>query len=320
MAEETFRVELDAYEGPLDLLLYLIQKEEVDVHDIPVARILEKYLEVLRNTETLDLDRAGEFLVMASTLMAIKSAMLLPGEEIDTGEAIDPREDLVRQLIEYRAVKDAGEDLRDRRAEAALKFPRGRAPLPELPEEERPEPPGVREATLFDIFAAFHRLLLETDSEQTRHILYDDVPQERHMERVLELVESSAGEVDLGRLLGQRRDRLFVLGTFLAVLELMKEQRLLVVHDGTADAIRVVSRESDAGRTVLEAIASRAVQSAVAGERPAPKRRPPWKKKGDPEAAESPEVTDATVEPEAEAGPPAPESGNPGPTDSTGTA
>ena len=117
----------------------------------------------------LDLDRAGEFLVMASTLLAIKSAMLLPTEDPDLGEILDPREELVRQIIEYRRVKEEGALLRGLQEEASLRWPRGRGPIPEAPPEEGAEPPGVREATLYDVFAAFHRLLRETlDAREVR--------------------------------------------------------------------------------------------------------------------------------------------------------
>jgi len=275
-AEEEFRVELEAFSGPMDLLLYLVQKEEVDVHDIPVARILERYLEVLRTTEVLDLDRAGEFLVMASTLLAVKSAMLLPGGDPGLGEVLDPREDLVRQILEYRRAKEAGRDLETLREEAALRWPRGRAPLPDLPAEDVPEPPGVREATLYDVFAAFHRLLRETRSDEPRRIHYDEVPMEQHVERILGAVETGGGRAALGALLGERRDRPFVLGTFLAILELMKEGRLLAVQEGTA--IEVVLPASEAGRAVLEAVQARARRNEAETPEGRPRRRPPWRK------------------------------------------
>lgn len=282
MADEDFRVELDAYSGPMDLLLYLIQKEEVDVHDIPVARILEKYLQVLRTTPVLDLDRAGEFLVMASTLLAVKSALLLPNEDPVLGELVDPREDLVRQIIEYRRVKEAGGLLRDMQAEAALRWPRGRAPLPELPEEDRPEPQGVREATLYDIFATFHRLLRETESEEPRRIRYDEVPMEIHVDRILGAIGTGGGSAGLEGLLGDRRDRAFVLGTFLAILELMKEGRILAIQADAGADIRVVLQESDAGRAAKEAIAARARRHEAETPEGKPAKRPPWKKDAPP--------------------------------------
>jgi len=291
VADEGWRVELGAYEGPMDLLLYLIQKEEVDVHDIPVARILEKYLEVLRASPVLDLDRAGEFLVMASTLMALKSAMLLPGGDAEVEALVDPREELVRQLIEYRRVKAAGEDLRRRREEASLRWPRGASPLPSPPAgEEGPEPPGVREVTLFDVFAAFHRLLRETQPGETRRIVYDEVPQETHIERILGVLREGAGWTGLEGILGGRRDRPFVLGSFLAVLELMKEGRVLAVQGAAGAAIEVVLRDSDAGREALEALRARSARSEAESPPGPPRRRPPWRKTGDgegpPEAGE----------------------------------
>jgi segregation and condensation protein A len=276
--EEEFRVELEAFHGPMDLLLFLIQKEEVDVHDIPVSRVLEKYLEVLRTAPVLDLDRAGEFLVMASTLLAIKSALLLPGGDPELGEAIDPREDLVRQILEYRRVKEAGRELEALREEASRRWPRGSAPLPDLPPDEAPEPPGVREATLYDVFAAFHRLLRETASEEPRHIRYDEVPMERHFERILGLVEKGGGKAGLLALLGERRDRPFVLGTFLAILELMKEGRLLAVQEGSD--IEVVHPECEAGRAVREAVRARARRAEDETPEGKPGRRPPWRKDG----------------------------------------
>ena len=293
-----FRVELDAFSGPMDLLLYLIQKEEVDVHDIPVARILEKYLEALRAGPVRDLDRAGEFLVMASTLLAVKSAMLLPGGAAEAGEAIDPREDLVRQILEYRRVKEAGRDLEALREEAARRWPRGSVPPPEPPPVEGEDPPGVREATLHDVFAAFHRLLRETRADEPRRILYDEVPMEAHVERILAAVGSGPGRAGLPALLGDRRDRAFVLGTFLAILELLKEGRLLAVQEG--EVLEVVHPESEAGRAVLETIRTRArrQEEEVPAERP--RKRPPFlRREGSAAAGEAPAGEAAPPVPEA---------------------
>ncbi len=278
MADEDFRIELDAYSGPMDLLLYLIQKEEVDVHDIPVARILEKYLEMLRTTPVLDLDRAGEFLVMASTLLAIKSALLLPNEDPELGELIDPREELVRQIIEYRQVKLEGQALKAMQEEASLRWPRGSSPLPELPEDAEAGPPGVREATLYDIFATFHRLLRETEAGEPRRIRYDDVPMESHVDRILAAIGGGGGRAGLLALLGERRDRTFVLGTFLAILELMKEGRILAVQEDAGAEITVVLQDSDAGRAAMEAVRARALRVAAETPEGKPRRRPPWKK------------------------------------------
>ncbi len=282
MVDDDYRIELDAFQGPLDLLLFLVQKEEVDVHDIPVARILEKYLAALRGAEALDLDRAGEFLVMASTLLAIKSALLLPNEDPELGEVVDPREELVRQLIEYRRAKEAGRTLGDLREEASLRWPRGRSPIPELPEAEGAEPPGVREVTLYDVFATFHRLLRETEAGEPRRIVYDELPMESHIERILANLGKGGGRTGILDLLGERRDRRFVLGTFLAVLELMKEGRLFAMQAEAGAEIEIVLQDSDAGRAVLEEIRARArrVEESTPADRP--RKRPPWKKEGTP--------------------------------------
>jgi segregation and condensation protein A len=307
MAEEDFRIELDAYSGPMDLLLYLIQKEEVDVHDIPVARILERYLEMLRATPVLDLDRAGEFLVMASTLLAIKSAMLLPNEDPELGELIDPREELVRQIIEFRRVKLAGQALKALQEEAALRWPRGSSPLPELPEDAGAEPPGVREATLYDIFATFHRLLRETEAGEPRRIRYDEVPMETHVDRILAAIGGGGGRAGLLALLGERRDRPFVLGTFLAILELMKEGRILAVQGDAGTEITVVLQDSDAGRAAMEAVRERARRTEAETPEGKPHRRPPWKRDGAPGpggAGGPPEVPPVPPEGGAQSPPP----------------
>jgi segregation and condensation protein A len=299
VADDDFRVELDAYSGPMDLLLYLVQKEEVDVYDIPVARILEKYLEVLRTTQVLDLDRAGEFLVMASTLLALKSAMLLPNEDPELGELVDPREELVRQIIEYRRVKEAGGLLRDLQEEASLRWPRGRSPQPEVPGGEGLDPPGVREATLYDVFSTFHRLLRETESGTPKRIRYDDVPMESHVERILGVVARGGGRAGLLALLGERRDRQFVLGTFLAILELMKEGRILAVQQEAGAEIDVVLQDSDAGRAALESLRDRVRRLEAETPEARPRKRPPWKKDA-PAAAPPPTEEAGSAAPEEE--------------------
>ncbi len=126
MAE--YRVDLDVYSGPLDLLLYLIRRDELDIHDIPIARITEQYVQYVDVLNVLDPDLAGEFLVMAATLMEIKTRILLPTpppeEGGEDGLQIDPRAELVRQLLEYKAFKDASGELAGAAADQATKFPR----------------------------------------------------------------------------------------------------------------------------------------------------------------------------------------------------
>jgi len=216
-----YRVQLDVYNGPMDLLLYLIRKEEVEIYDIPIARITEQYLEQVELLKALDVNLAGEFLVLAATLMEIKSRMLLPhppplGE--DEGE--DPRMELVRELLEYKKFRDAAEELKARGAEQQLKFPRlARA---EPPAEGEPAVP-LKEVELWDIFAAFRKLMKETMGRLPQTIVYDDIPVSEFMHRLLERMGGQA-TVRFWELFEGRRDRMHVVGTFLALLELIRRR------------------------------------------------------------------------------------------------
>jgi hypothetical protein len=183
----------------------------------------------------------------------------------------------------------------------------------------------VREATLYDIFATFHRLLRETESEEPRRIVYDEVPMEQHIERILGAVEEGGGKCDLLAVLTVRRDRRFVLGTFLAVLELMKEEKIFAVHrpvpegapEGAEAAIDVVLQDSEEGRSVLESIRERARRLEEETPEGRPKRRPPWAKgarkrgkDGAPEPA-SPPVAPEGETPPADGPPSHPSAGSP---------
>jgi segregation and condensation protein A len=126
--EAPYQVKLDAFEGPLDLLLHLIKKEELDIYDIPIARVTRQYLEYLEMMRMLDLDVAGEFIVMASDLMRIKARMLLPKPEEQEEEEADPRAELVRRLLEYKKYKEVARDLKGRESDRLVLFTRGWTP------------------------------------------------------------------------------------------------------------------------------------------------------------------------------------------------
>lgn len=151
----TVTFKLPRFEGPLDLLLHLIKRDEIDIYDIPIAHITKQYLETLELMRALDLDVAGEFLVMAATLMRIKAKMLLPlprsDEEEDEG---DPREELVQRLLEYRLYKEASESLKSQEGERRGLFERGMVPT-----EDDAGPLPLASATLFDLLEALNRVL-----------------------------------------------------------------------------------------------------------------------------------------------------------------
>ena len=157
--EADYKVKLEVFEGPLDLLLYLIKKEEVDIYDIPIERITTQYMEYLSLMKLLNLEVAGEFLVMAATLMYIKSRMLLPADQQVTDaegeEGEDPRWELIRQLVEYKKFKDAALQLGRREEEQSHLFPRQ---VGDLGFESQPDQP-LAEVGIFDLINAFNQVL-----------------------------------------------------------------------------------------------------------------------------------------------------------------
>jgi segregation and condensation protein A len=215
-----YQVELESFRGPLDLLLYLVKHNEVDVCDIPIARIAEQFLAYLNVIQLLDVDWAGEFIVMAATLTEIKSKLVLPRTEELTDEEGDPRLELVRQLVEYKKFKDAA-TLLDAQAEKQL------SRLPRQPIETSSQPALIeqplRRVELWDLVSAFGRLMRETAALEPRQIVMDDTPQHMHMERILKHLEM-APRLSFSDLFEPPHTRGRLLGIFLALLELIKSK------------------------------------------------------------------------------------------------
>ncbi len=244
-SSDAWRVELDQFSGPMELLLHLLDQEELSVEGIQVARICDRYLAHLEAMEKIDIDAAGEFLLMASTLMRMKSRSLLPPEEqVLDDEELDPRFELVRQLIEYRRFRRAAESLDLRAAEAALRFVRGMRPevldLPPVPLEEAPiEPTGADR-----LFAAFSRMLRET-GVGGYVVARDDTPLEAHVLR-LERILAPGMRATFTELFAERRTRAYAIGVFLALLELLKRGRIAVEQSEDFGEIWVEGREPPA--------------------------------------------------------------------------
>jgi len=217
-----YRVTLDQFEGPLDLLLYLIKREEVDVTDIPIARITDQFLESLGDVESLDLDRAGEFLLMASTLMRIKARMLIPRDpdEEEDEDAIDPRAELVRRLLEYREFKRVAEALGERQEEWRGIFSRASAPIPEEESEEL----GDLGVGLLDLFRAFRSVLERIETERPFDVDQEEYAVDEQMDFIRDQCALNVDGVAFRRLFEDRRSRAFVITTFLAILELIRER------------------------------------------------------------------------------------------------
>ena len=225
-----YRVNLDSYNGPLDLLLYLIRRDEVDIYDIPVARVTQQYIQYVDVLKSLDPNLAGEFLVMAATLVEIKSRMLLPTpppEELQaTDVSIDPRAELVRQLLEYKAFKDAAGDLEKAAQTQALRFPR----KPALPQVD-PTELDIEDVQIWDLMDAFSKLLAAVGQTRRAHeVIYDDTPQELHQTDILDRL-SREGTMTFARIFEGRTSRGEIVGLFLGLLELVRQKQVIVTQE-----------------------------------------------------------------------------------------
>jgi methionyl-tRNA formyltransferase len=235
---EELRLDLASFQGPLDLLLHLVQEEEVDIHEIPIARVADRFLEVCRaQAKALDVDRAGEFLVMASHLLVLKSRALLPRDEALDLEEIDPRLDLVRQLLEYRRIKGAASELATRRAGQEDRHGVRVQGPDAVPDEEE-----ELEVDLYGLVAAFQRLLRETGESTVVAMPRERLPITHFVEVIFDRLVQQGGRLGFRELLGAQPDRAYVIGAFLALLELMKLMKIRVVQDGFGE-ISVVIRD-----------------------------------------------------------------------------
>ena len=215
-----YHVKLKAYEGPLDLLLYLIKKNEVDIWDIPIAQIAGEYLEYINMMKLLDLDVVGEFLVMASTLMKIKSQMLLPQEEAIEEETLpDPRSELVEQLLEYEMYKE--------RAKTFKEWEEAQSKLFTRPEVEVPSSEPTFAASLFDLLTAFRNLLKEKAPEIVKEMAPFKITLEEKVDQILKRLEKK-DKISFSLLFKECLSKGELVVTFLALLELIKQKRVRV--------------------------------------------------------------------------------------------
>lgn len=217
--QKDYRVQLEVFEGPLDLLLYLIKKDELDIYDIPIGSITEQYMQYLSVMRIMNLDIAGEFLVMASTLMLIKSRMLLPIEERseEEEEEEDPRWDLVRQLVEYKKFKDSAYHLHELEIEREGVFGRAGDGINIPPATDV----MLNDVGLFDLMSAFNEALHRIEKENLKEIFAEHFTVAEKIDEVTELIGAQAS-VSLSGLFAEMRSRNEIVCTFLAVLELIR--------------------------------------------------------------------------------------------------
>ena len=215
----SFRIDLDIFRGPLDLLLYLVRKHELEIVEIPVAPITEQFLEYLALLEQLDVNAVGDFLEMASTLLELKSRMILPQGDVVEEPLDDPRNDLVHRLLEYKQFKDAASMLDERARDWQARFPRLANDMAGFKRDLADEP--IRELELWDLVSAFGRLIEQHQSNQPSNIVYDDTPIHVYMERIGHLLDDQP-RVAFTELFQPGMHKSTLIGMFLAILELVR--------------------------------------------------------------------------------------------------
>lgn len=237
-----FRVELEVFRGPLDLLLYLVRKHEVEITEIPIAPITEQFLAYLEVLKELNVDDAGDFLEMASTLVEIKSRMLLPRPEEVEDPLEDPRHDLVQRLLEYKKFKDASTMLEERGRQWQQRFPRLANDALQRSRDPAEEP--IHEVELWDLVSAFARILRENAVTPASNIRYDDTPIHVYMCRIHERLRQQP-RLAFTELLSANMHRSSLIGLFLAVLELVRHHGVRVEQDDLFTEIWLVASPQD---------------------------------------------------------------------------
>ncbi len=218
-----FRVELEVFRGPLDLLLYLVRKHEVEIVDIPIAPITDQFLEYLEVLKELDVNAVGDFLEMASTLVEIKSRSVLPrGGEVED-ELADPRQELVRRLLEYKKFKDAASMLEERSRDWQQRF--GRLASDRSAQQRDLGEEAIQEVELWDLVSAFGRIMRDVEAGKPSNIVYDDTPIHVYMAQIVSRL-AERGRIAFRELFRPDLHKSAQIGMFLAILELVRHHQI----------------------------------------------------------------------------------------------
>jgi segregation and condensation protein A len=237
-----FRVQLDTFSGPLDLLLYLVRKHELDVLDIPLAVVADQYLEILAALEQIDVDAVGDFLDVATRLIELKARQMLPRQEEDEEPQIeDPRHELVARLMEYKRYRDAASLLEERNRHWQRRFTRRQGDLDDGWADPAEQP--IQEVELWDLVSAFSRVMREKAAPNLAHIKIDDTPLEVHMQRIEERLAAEP-RVPFFDLFPADSLKSQLVGVFLALLELIRHGRARVEQLEPFGDIWVLAPES----------------------------------------------------------------------------
>ncbi|WP_110927555.1 segregation/condensation protein A [Bacillus massiliglaciei] len=246
----SYKIKIDAFEGPMDLLLHLINRLEIDIYDIPMADITEQYLGYIHTMQHLELDVASEYLVMAATLLAIKSKMLLPKHEDeqlqnDEGEYMeeDPRDELVEKLLEYKKYKQAAIEFKTLEEERSLIFTKPPSDLSEFSRENETERKDL-DVSLYDMLSALQKLLKRQKLQKPLHtkVTRQEISIEKRMDEILSDLRTLKGKKSFFELFSEPVKEHIVV-TFLAVLELMKLNEVIVDQNGNFSDIYIGAKE-----------------------------------------------------------------------------
>ena len=238
-----YKIKLENFEGPLDLLLFFIKRDELDIYDIPISYITEEFMKYLHLMEQLDLEAAGDFILMAATLMQIKAKMLLPKEVNEKGEVIDPRDDLVTALLEYKRYKEMSEELSINESNQRKLSFRGYF---NLDEKESPEELSslLKNVTLYDLMKAFKKALAEKPKEAVHQIQRMNFTVEEQMEYIESLMGVDR-EVSFIKLILGIQEKLRIIVTFIALLEMVKMGRIGLKESPNFNDFVIYVLESD---------------------------------------------------------------------------
>lgn len=239
-----YKIKLELFEGPLDLLLYLVKKDHLNIYDIPISKVTEQYLQYINLMQLLDLNIAGEFLVMAATLMQIKSKMLLPAEEgigVEE-EKEDPREELIRRLLEYEKFKEIAENLRQKETDQREIFKRPKAEIDR--KEAKGDSDVYFEASIFDLISAFSKAIKDIPKDIFYEVVKDQFTVEQATHEILHLLLVKA-EVKLSELFARAKNKMDIIVTFLAVLELIRMKEIIARQNELFEDIEILRNKEN---------------------------------------------------------------------------
>ncbi|MEQ8790880.1 MAG: segregation/condensation protein A [Pirellulaceae bacterium] len=244
----SFRVDLESFRGPLDLLLFLVRRHEIDITDIPISLVAEQFLEYLAVLERIDVNAVGDFLEMASTLIEIKSRMVLPRADEESEPIEDPRAELVARLLEYKRYKDASSLLEEQGRCWQQRFTRIAPDAP--PRQIDPADQPIREVEMWDLVSAFGRIARESTVSRGTNIIYDDTPIQVYMQQIHQRIVLH-GRTSFSEMFSPGMHKSAMIGVFLAILELVRHHNVFAEQTEPHGEIWIVAGDAFDSSTEL---------------------------------------------------------------------